>query len=60
MNGEYGLEDIFIGAPAVVNAKGIKQVIEIPLTDGESERMQASAKQLKEIIDEAFAKLDAE
>ncbi len=60
MNGEYGLNDIFIGAPAVINAKGIKQVIEIPLTDGESERMHASAKQLKEIIDEAFAKLDAE
>lgn len=60
MDGEYGLEDIFIGAPAVINAKGIKQVIEIPLTDGERERMHASAKQLKEIIDEAFAKLDAE
>ena len=60
MNGEYGLEDIFIGAPAVINAKGIKQVIEIPLTDGERERMHASAKQLKEIVDEAFAKLDAE
>lgn len=60
MNGEYGLNDIFIGAPAVINAKGIKQVIEIPLTDGESERMHASAKQLKDIIDEAFAKLDAE
>ena len=51
---------LFIGAPAVINAKGIKQVIEIPLTDGERERMHASAKQLKEIIDEAFAKLDAE
>ena len=59
MDGEYGLEDIFIGAPAVINAKGIKQVIEIPLTDGERESMHSSAKQLKEIIDEAFAKIEA-
>ena len=60
MNGEYGLEDIYIGAPAIINAQGIKQVIEIPLTDGEKDRMTASAKQLKEILDAAFEKLEAE
>jgi len=38
----------------------IQKVIEIPLTDGEKDRMAASAKQLKDILDEAFAKLDAE
>lgn len=60
MNGEYGLEDVYIGAPAIINAQGIKQVIEIPLTDGEKDRMAASAKQLKEILDAAFEKLEAE
>lgn len=60
MNGEYGLNDLYIGAPAVINAQGIQKVIEIPLTDGEKDRMAASAKQLKDILDEAFAKLDAE
>lgn len=60
MNGEYGLNDLYIGAPAIINAQGIQKVIEIPLTDGEKDRMAASAKQLKDILDEAFAKLDAE
>ncbi|HPR81856.1 MAG TPA: L-lactate dehydrogenase, partial [Enterococcus sp.] len=60
MNGEYGLSDIYIGAPAIINAQGIKQVIEIPLNDGEKDRMAASAKQLKDILDASFAKLDAE
>lgn len=60
VDGEYGLEDIYIGTPAVINAKGIKQVIEIPLTDGEQDRMTASAKELKDILDAAFAKLDEE
>ncbi|KAF1295257.1 L-lactate dehydrogenase [Enterococcus sp. JM4C] len=60
MNGEYGLDDIFIGAPAVINRQGIKQVIEIPLTDAEKDRMNASASQLKEVITQAFEQLDAE
>ena len=47
VNGEYGLDDIYIGSPAIINAQGIKQVIEIPLTDGEQDRMTASASQLK-------------
>ena len=27
VNGEYGLDDIYIGSPAIINAQGIKQVI---------------------------------
>ena len=60
MNGEYGLEDIFIGAPAVINRQGIKQVIEIPLTDAEKDRMNASASQLKDVITQAFSQLEDE
>lgn len=60
VNGEYGLDDIYIGSPAIINAQGIKQVIEIPLTDGEQDRMTASASQLKEILDAAFTKLEEE
>lgn len=59
MNGEYGLNDIFIGAPAVINASGIQQVIEIPLSDSEKDRMAASAKQLREILEQAFSEFEA-
>lgn len=60
LDGEYGLNDIYIGTPAVINAQGIKEVLEIPLSDGELDRMHASAQQLKEILDAAFAKLAEE
>ena len=33
MNGEYGLNDLYIGTPAVVNASGVAKVIEVPLND---------------------------
>lgn len=53
LSGEYGLKDIFIGAPSVIGKDGVKWVIEVPLTDTENERMQASAKILKDIIDQS-------
>ena len=55
---KYGLNDIYIGAPAVINRQGIQKVIEIPLSDSEQDRMAASAKQLKEILDEASCHID--
>lgn len=59
LEGEYGQNDIYIGAPAIINRQGVKQVIEIPLTDAEQE-MEASASALKEVIETAFAKFEAE
>ncbi len=53
LDGEYGLNDIYIGVPSVIGKDGVKWVLEVPLTDTENERMQASAKTLKEIIDKS-------
>lgn len=55
--GEYGLHDIFIGAPAIINSEGVRWVMDIPLTDNENERMQASAKTLKETLKNACSRL---
>lgn len=55
-SGQYeGVEDVFIGQPAIVGAHGIVRPVNIPLNDAEPQKMQASAKQLKAIIDEAFS-----
>ena len=53
LEGEYGLDDIFIGVPSVIGKDGVKWVLEVPLTDTENERMQESVKTLKEIIDKS-------
>jgi L-lactate dehydrogenase len=54
--GQYeGVEDVYIGQPAVIGANGIVRSVDIPLTDAELQKMQASAAELKAIIDEAFA-----
>lgn len=53
LDGEYGLNDIYIGVPSVIGKDGVKWVLEVPLTDTENERMQQSAKTLKDIIDKS-------
>ncbi|WP_071130558.1 L-lactate dehydrogenase [Enterococcus timonensis] len=58
LDGQYGQEGIFIGAPAILNREGIREVIEIPLSDSERDRMDASAAQLKEVLESAFKKLE--
>ena len=60
MDGQYGLNDIYIGTPAVINRNGIQNILEIPLTDHEEESMQKSASQLKKVLTDAFAKNDIE
>lgn len=57
MNGEYGLNDIYIGTPAVVNASGIAQVLEVPLSDSEMKKMQDSAATLKKTAEDGMANL---
>ncbi len=48
------LTECFIGQPAIVGAHGIVRPVNIPLNDAETQKMQASAKELQAIIDEAW------
>ncbi len=48
LEGEYGLDGIFMGVPVLLNWKGVEKIIELPLTDEENEALQASAKAVRE------------
>lgn len=43
LEGEYGLNDICIGVPVLLGRKGIEQIIDIPLSTAENNKMQESA-----------------
>lgn len=60
LDGEYDQTDIYIGAPAVINRKGVKDIIEIPLSDAEKEKMELSANTLREVLHDAFERFDQE
>ena len=50
MRGEYGLKDIFFGAPVQLGRKGIEKIIEYELNDEEKAALQKSAKGVAESI----------
>ena len=50
MRGEYGLKDIFFGAPVQMGRKGIEKIIEYELNDEEKVALQKSAKGVAESI----------
>lgn len=54
LDGQYGQRDIYIGVPAVVNRNGIREVIELKLTEEERAKFAHSANVLKQVMDPFF------
>ncbi|MBC2582509.1 L-lactate dehydrogenase [Clostridium sp. DJ247] len=46
-SGQYGIDDVYISAPCIISAKGIKNILEIDLSKEESEKLHASANLIK-------------
>lgn len=51
VNGEYGVHDLYLGTPAVINAHGVEQVIDVQLDEREQKAMAHSAAVLREAVD---------
>ena len=51
LQGEYGLNNLYVGVPVKLGRNGIEQIIEIKLTDEESAALQKSADAVKELFD---------
>jgi malate dehydrogenase len=59
LNGEYGINDLFVGVPVKLGANGVEQVLEITLTDAESAALQKSASAVRDLV-ETMARLSSE
>lgn len=51
LEGQYGIEDVCISVPTIVSKNGAEQVLEIPLSDEELEKLQASARELHKVLE---------
>jgi malate dehydrogenase len=51
LKGQYGLNDIFVGAPVKLGKGGIKQVLKLKLKKDELALLHESAKAVKEVMD---------
>jgi malate dehydrogenase len=51
LEGEYGIQGLFVGVPVKLGAKGIEQIIEIKLTPEEKAALEKSAAAVKTLVD---------
>ncbi len=50
LEGEYGIQGLFVGVPVKLGARGIEQIIEIKLTPEEHAALQKSAASVRELV----------
>ncbi len=50
LNGEYGLRDLYMGVPVILNRQGVAKVVELQLTDEEKQLVYQSAEHVRSLI----------
>jgi malate dehydrogenase len=50
LTGQYGVNDLYVGVPAVLGAGGVEEVIEIALDDEAKANLQTSVDAVKELL----------
>ena len=51
LQGEYGINDLFVGVPVKLGARGAEEIIQIKLTPEEDAALRKSAASVKELVD---------
>ena len=52
MQGEFGLNDLCLSIPTVIGQNGVEKVVDIYLNNDENDKLQSSARALKEVLDD--------
>jgi L-lactate dehydrogenase len=52
INGEYGITDVALSLPAIVNSDGVKSIFNLKLTHDEQTALEYSAAQLKSVLEQ--------
>ncbi|MBX3070045.1 MAG: malate dehydrogenase [Thermomicrobiales bacterium] len=51
LQGEYGIEGLFVGVPVKLGAAGLEQIVQLNLTDNESAALKKSASSVQGLVD---------
>ena len=50
LEGEFGIDGLYMGVPLKLGAKGVEQIIELQLTDAEKAELKKSADAVREVV----------
>lgn len=56
-DGQYGQDDIYIGVPAIINSKGVRELIELDLNEDEQAKLNHSCGLIKEMREQSIDKI---
>ncbi len=56
-DGEYGQDDIYIGVPAIINSKGVRELLKLDLTEEEQNKLNNSCRIIKEMREKSIDKI---
>jgi malate dehydrogenase len=47
LEGQYGIKDVYLGVPARIGREGVKEIVELPLSDDEVEALRTAAEAVR-------------
>ena len=50
LEGEYGIDDLYMGVPVKLGASGIEEIVELDLSEDEQRLLQESAEAVREVV----------
>lgn len=50
LQGEYGIDGLYMGVPIKVGAQGVEDIVELDLSDDEEAQLRASAEAVREVV----------
>jgi malate dehydrogenase len=50
LDGEYGIDGLYMGVPVKVGAGGIEEIVELDLSEDEQTQLQESADAVREVV----------
>jgi malate dehydrogenase len=50
LQGEYGIDDLYMGVPVKLGSGGVEEIVELDLTDGERAALEESAVAVREVV----------
>ena len=55
LSGQYGVSDMYVGVPVIIGSEGVERIVELPLTDKETDMFNQSVDAVKGLNDAVAA-----
>jgi malate dehydrogenase len=50
LDGQYGIDDLYVGVPVMIGAGGVEKIVEVKLSDEAKQNLQVSVDAVKELL----------